>query len=127
MPLRASAGSVLGADIIERCDLTGGQVIEPTPDSDERVLVREDLRGLLQGFVLVDRDEDRGRTAAPSDRDMLAAIGHLVEEIGEVGTELPDGNGLRTRTCRTTSPEADASSCLRGCAGRDCAVPRAFQ
>ena len=86
---------MLGTDIIKRCDLTGGQVIEPTPDRSERVLIREDLGGLLQGLVLVDRNEHRGRSTVPSDRDMLTTVSDLVEQIGEVGTELPDGNGLR--------------------------------
>ena len=86
---------MLGTDIIERCDLTGSQVIEPTPDSDERVLIGEDLGGLFQGFVLIDRDKDRGRSTVPRDRDMLTTVSDLVEQISEVGSELPDGHGLR--------------------------------
>ena len=85
---------MLGTHIIERHDLTCGQIIEPTPDRGERALIGKDLRGLLQGFVLVDRDQYRRRSAVPSDRDVLTTVSDLVEQIGEVGTELPDGHGL---------------------------------
>jgi len=86
---------MLYTDGVEGGDIALSQIVEPTPDRNEGALIGEDLRGLLQGFVLVDRDEDRRRTAVPRDRDMLATIGHLVEQIGEVRTELPRGNGLR--------------------------------
>jgi hypothetical protein len=101
---------VLGTDIIERCDLTGGKIIEPAADRSERVLVREDLGGLLESFVLVDRDQHRGRSVGPRDRDMLTTVSHLVEQIGEVGAELPDGHGLR-HASRCTS------LCTHGAAG----------
>jgi len=86
---------VLGTDIIERRDLTGGQIIEATPNRSERALIRENLGGLLQGLVLVDRDKYRRRSTVPSDRDMLTTVSDLVKQIGEVSTELPDGNSLR--------------------------------
>ena len=104
-------GSVLGTDIIERRDLTGGQVVEPTPDRRERVLIREDLGGLLQGLVLVDRDQHCRRSAMPRDRDMLTTISDLVEQISEVGAELPDRHGLRhARECTSLCTHSVAGS-----------------
>jgi hypothetical protein len=50
---------VFGTSVVEGRDLTGDQIIQPTPDRRERVLVREDLGGLVQCLVLVDRNQDR--------------------------------------------------------------------
>jgi hypothetical protein len=90
----ATACGVLGAYLLERHHVTGGEVIEPAADRRERVLVGEDLGGFLQGLVLVDGHEDRSRTAASGYGHVFAAVGDLVEQLGEVGAELADGHGL---------------------------------
>ena len=90
----ATAGGVLGAYLLERHHVTGGEVVEPAADRRERVLVGEDLGGFLQGLVLIDGHEDRSRTAASGDGHVFAAVGDLIEQLGETGAELADGHGL---------------------------------
>jgi hypothetical protein len=82
---------VLSTDLIEAGDVTGNQVIEATPDRVERALAREDLCGLLQRLVLIDRDEHRCGTTATGDRHVFTPVGDLVEQVGEVGAELSHG------------------------------------
>jgi len=70
------------------------QVCEPRVDSGESVSIGEDLGGLLEGVVLVDRDEDRGRAAVPSDDDVLTPVDDLVEQLGEGGAQISYTDGL---------------------------------
>jgi hypothetical protein len=73
---------MLGADLVERHDVAGGEVIEAATDRGERVPVGEDLGGLFQRLVLVDGDEHGDGSAAPGDRDVLTTVGHLLEQFG---------------------------------------------
>jgi hypothetical protein len=86
---------MLGANLIEGHEVAGGQVVEAATELGERVLVGEDLGGLFECFVLVDRDEHGRGSAAPGDRDVLTTVGHVVEQLGGVGAELSDGHGFR--------------------------------
>ena len=95
MPRRGGAGVVLGTHLMERGDLTRRKVVETMPDCDERGPVGEDLGRHLERPVLVDRDQERSWPATPGDGDVLPSIGHLVEQLGEVGPELTDRYGLR--------------------------------
>jgi hypothetical protein len=56
VPRRAVAGGVFGKDLLERHEVAGRKVVETAADRSERVLVREDLGGLLQRLVLIDRN-----------------------------------------------------------------------
>ena len=55
---------MLVAHLRQRNVVAGWEVVEPAADRRERVLIGEDVGGLLEGFVLVDGHEDRRRAAA---------------------------------------------------------------
>jgi hypothetical protein len=63
---------------------------EPGLDRSERVRVREDLRGLLQRVVLIDRDQSRRRVAIAGHEHVIAAVGHIAEQLAETSAELAD-------------------------------------
>ena len=86
---------VLVAHLFEWDFVAGCEVVEPTADRRERVLIGEDLSGFLEGFVLVDGYQDRRRAAASGDGHVFSTIGDLGEQLGEVGAELPNRHDLR--------------------------------
>lgn len=63
-------------------------------DGDERVGIGEDLSGLFQGLVLVDRHEHRRRTASAGDNHMLAQIGDPIDDLAELAAKLADRHRL---------------------------------
>lgn len=63
-------------------------------DGEECVGIGEDLSGLFQGLVLVDRDEHRRRAAPTGDNDMLAQIGDLIDDLAELAAKLTDRDRL---------------------------------
>ncbi len=79
---------------VQRVDPAGGQLIQTCANGFEGGAVGQDLGGLLQRLVLIGGHQDGVRSAVPGDRDVLAAMRHLVEKFGEAGSELADGNGL---------------------------------
>lgn len=56
------------------------------------IRVREDLGGLLERLVLIDRNERRCRPAVPSDENVIPPVGDLAQHLTEMGTELSGGN-----------------------------------
>ncbi len=71
------------------------EIGEAGVDGGKRVGVGEDFGGFFERRVLVDGDE-RGRgLPVAGDDDVLTAVGHLVEQLGEGGAEVSDTDGLR--------------------------------
>lgn len=85
---------MLTADLREGNDLVGSELVQSTSQRLERPLIREDLRGLLQRFVLIDGDQHGRWTTAARHGHVLASISDLIEEIGKSAAELADGNSL---------------------------------
>jgi hypothetical protein len=99
---------MLRADLLQRDDVTGGEVIEAAADGLERGIVREDLGALLEGFILVGGDQHRGRTTMAGDGDVLASIGHLIEQLSEMASQLSNGHrsGHAPKCTRRSTPAA---------------------
>lgn len=60
------------------------ELAKPFFDRSQRLTIGEDLGRLLQGLVLVDRDQHRRRPASSRDDDVLPEIGHPVDHAGEL-------------------------------------------
>jgi hypothetical protein len=65
------------AKIVERDAVASCQLGEASLDGGKRRRVRQDLRGLFERFVLVDRNEGRGRFAVASHEHVITAVSNV--------------------------------------------------
>lgn len=97
----ASAGrSTLGevtAKIVERDAVASRELGQASLDGGERRRVRQDLRGLFERFILVYRNERRGRSAVASHEDVITAVGDVAQQLAELRSEFSNRNHLRHR------------------------------
>ncbi len=87
----ASLGKFL-PEVRERRHVSALRFSKSLFDGGERFAVGEDFGGLLERFVLVDRDQDGSRFAPPGDDDVLPEVGDAIDDAGEIGTKLTDGD-----------------------------------
>ncbi len=73
---------VIGANLVEGVGPAGLDLRPTATNIGEGLRVGQDLRRLLKGFVFVDGNDSHRRTAPPSNNDMLAQIGDLIENVG---------------------------------------------
>jgi hypothetical protein len=59
---------------------------EPGLQGGHRIGIGEDLGGLLEGLVLIDRNQGGGGRAIAGDEDVIAPVADLVEQIAEIAT-----------------------------------------
>jgi hypothetical protein len=64
-------------------------------DRGDRLGVRENLCGLFERFVLVDRDQRCRRSAVTRYKHVIPTIGDIAKKLTELASELANGNGLR--------------------------------
>lgn len=57
------------------------------------VWVGEDLSGLLQPLILIDRDQRRSRGAVAGDQHVVATVADVAEQAAQVAAQLANGNG----------------------------------
>ena len=84
----------LSAQLIERHSFSSLDLLTAFFDGSERVGIGEDLGGLLQGLIFVDRDKHSRGTAAPGDDHVLSEVSNLIDELAELATQLSNGNRL---------------------------------
>lgn len=89
LPLRE-----VGSDVIERRDPSGFEVRKTTLYGAQRGRVRQDLGRFLEALVLVDRNDRRRRPTVAGHDDVLTSIGDVIEDLGELGSQLLHGHGL---------------------------------
>lgn len=91
-----SAGSPalcqLATKVLERDCLISGELGQAGFQGGEGFGVREDLGGLFERLVLVDRYEHGGRPAIAGDEHVVAAISDIAEQPAQVASKLTDGN-----------------------------------
>jgi predicted transcriptional regulator len=88
-------GCDISTEVVECHRLAALDLSHSFFDRGEGVVVGEDLRRLFECLVLVDRDKDRCRSAAPGHDDVLTEIGNSIDETGEFTSQLAD----RHRSC----------------------------
>lgn len=81
---RASGGKLL-AQLSQGDRLTPLDLAEPLLERRDRSRVGEDLGGLLQRLVLVDRHQCRSGHSVTGDEDVVTAIAYLVKEAAQIG------------------------------------------
>jgi hypothetical protein len=84
----------LSAKLVKCHGLPALDLLASFLDGDERLGIGEDLSGLFQGVVLVDRDEHGGRPTPTGDDDMLPEIGDLIDDLAEFAAKLTDWDRL---------------------------------
>jgi hypothetical protein len=84
----------LSAKLVECHGLPPLDLLPSFLDGDERLGIGEDLSGLFQGVVLVDRDEHGRRPAPTGDDDMLPEIGDLIDDLAEFAAKHTDWDRL---------------------------------
>lgn len=67
---------------------------KPRLQGSEGIRIGEDLGGLLQSLVLVDRNKSGSGGSIAGDQDVVAPIADIVEQAAEVAAQLSNGNGL---------------------------------
>jgi hypothetical protein len=77
-------GGQLFAQLRQRDRLPTLDLAEPLLEGGDRGGVGEDLGGLLQGLVLVDRHERCRRNAIAGDQNVVPTIAHLIEEPAQI-------------------------------------------
>ena len=68
---------------------------KPPLQGRESVRVGEDLRGLLQRLILVDRDESRSRRPIARDQHVIAPIADVIQKLAEIAAQLSHWDRLR--------------------------------
>src|SRR5215218_3108886 len=87
----AAAFGELGAQRVERDGVAAADVDESGLDRGDGVGVGEDLGGLLERLILVDRHECGRRLAVARHKDVIAAISDIVEQFAQPAAELAHG------------------------------------
>lgn len=64
-------------------------------ESGESVGVGKDLGCLLQGVVLIDRDQNSRRFAVAGDEHVVAPVGDIAQQLAEIAAELSNRDGFR--------------------------------
>ena len=94
----ASAGvstlAEVATKIVERDAVASSQLGETSLDGGERRGVRQDLCGLFERLILVDRNKRRSRLAVASHEHVVTAVSDVAEQLAEVRSELPYWNRL---------------------------------
>jgi hypothetical protein len=85
----------VAAKVVERDAVASCQLGEAGFDGGERRRVRKDLSGLFERFILVDRNERRGRLAIASHHHVITAVGNVAQQLAELRPELPNWDSLR--------------------------------
>jgi hypothetical protein len=79
---------ILGAQLVCGEDPIVGQVVARSLDLGEGLRVREQLKGVLEGFEVAWAEDDRGRSAVASQDNPLVLTFHTVDDLGQVGLDL---------------------------------------
>ena len=88
----ASSGREFSSKLGQRHRLAALDLSKPFFDRAERLGIREDLGGLLQSVVLVDRDEHGRGPTPPGHDDVFTEISDAIDEMGKLATQLPHRN-----------------------------------
>ncbi len=91
----------LSAEVLQVDRLTTVQVSQPGIKRREGFGIGEDLRGLLQRLIFVDRNDRSGWATVTGHEQMLASFRYIVDEATEIAPELADRNGLGHSIKRT--------------------------
>lgn len=67
---------------------------KPRLQRADGIRIGEDLGGLLQSLVLVDRNQNGGRSPIAGDQDVISSITDVVQQAAEVAAQLSDGHDL---------------------------------
>lgn len=110
-----SALGKLAAKLGKADRLTALDLGETRLQRGKRVRVGEDLCGLLQSLVLIDRHQRRGGRTVSRHQHVVAPVADIVEQAAEVAAQLAHGNRLRharycTRLSTRPVPAADPPS-----------------
>lgn len=93
----SSRGSPLGkfaAQVVKLHSFAARELVKSCLQCVELSGIGEDLGGLLQRLVLIDRDQRSCRPAIARDYDVITPIGNIAEYLREVDTEVAYPNGL---------------------------------
>ena len=80
---RATLGQ-LAAKLCKRDSLVAGDLSEAGLQRDKGIGIGENLSGLLQGLVLIDRNQRRRRSAVASYQHMVAAVADIIKQAAEI-------------------------------------------
>lgn len=95
---RRSALGELVPEFLERDGFVPRKLSDTGLDRGQRLGVGQNLCGLLERLVLVDRDERGRRPAVSCDEYVVAAIRDVAEQLTQVASKLSNGHGARHRT-----------------------------
>lgn len=105
---RRSQAREFCSHVVERRDLASLYLLKPLNDVLDRTGIRQDLRCLFQGLVLVDGHEHRRRVTIARHDHVLAAVGDFVEVFSQARAKLAGRYGARHKEKRTQSVYASS-------------------
>jgi hypothetical protein len=90
--------------LLERDNFASRELRQACLKREHRIRIREDLRRLLEGLVLIDRYKCGSRPAVAGHEYVVPPIGHVVQHLAELGSELsrwdrPCRHGKSVRDC----------------------------